>query len=390
MNEASHYVPYYSRLFKNLGVDVSSIKSIGDLPSLPILNKKLIRNNFYNLQSIKYLNLRVPWFTGGSTGEPLRFFHDKLGLLYKNANTARFFGWAGYFKSKRIAYLHGLPTDFGSKGFSIETSKLRKSSTLHFSLFGADKKTVQEYIHAIKRFNPDGLRGNASFLCRFASEFYPNLTPSFIISGSEILLPHERRIIEEKFGCSVWDIYGSREFSLIASECSEHSGYHIAAENLVVEIVDNNGQPVPPGAVGRILITDLTNYSFPFIRYEIGDLGALSADFCSCGRGLPLIKKIDGRTGDKLLTNNGQFISAYGWGLLFKEFDIKQFQIVQKNSAALKILIDPGNRFNKSDSLLILKKLRIIFPGLQIELEYGNTFHSAQSGKKKIIVSDLC
>lgn len=385
-------MPYYHRLMKDLNLTPYEIKTLDDLDSLPILTKKLIRENFTNMQSLKYLHLRVPWSTGGSTGEPLKFFHSKKGLIYKDANTLRFFGWAGYYKADRVVYLHGLPSEFGASGIRIEGSYRRPYAVLHFSLFGADPAQIKNYIRAVKKFKPQGFRGYASYLYRFASELSEGeLDLNFVISGSEILFPHERKFIERKFGCKLFDIYGSREFSLIAAECEEHSGYHIAAENLILEVVDEEGKKVCPGESGKILITDLTNEAFPFIRYEIGDTGILSDETCSCGRGLPLLKQIEGRTGERILTGDGKFICVEPFAHLFKDFDVIQFQVIQRSIDTLIIKIVRGPKFTEEEGFRLVTYLKRLFPRLNIKLEYTDTDHllRTKSGKRKLVISNF-
>jgi len=283
----------------------------------------------------------------------------------------------------KTVFLHGLPSEFGASGIQMKRGYTRPYAVLHFSLFGSDSNNIRKYINITKNFKPKGMRGYASYLYRFASELDDgDLNLSFVISGSEILFPHER-----KFACNVFDIYGSREFSLIAAECSEHSGYHIAAENLISEVVDEQGKRVSLGEHGKILITDLTNYAFPFIRYEIGDLGTLSSERCPCGRGLPLIRHIEGRTGDRIITEDGKFISLEAFAHFFKDLDVIQFQVVQTDYNTLTIKILKGSTFTESDSFRITQYLKKIFPQLKIELEYTDHLLTTRYGKRKILIS---
>jgi phenylacetate-CoA ligase len=120
------------------------------------------------------------------------------------------------------------------------------------------------------------------------------IRPKGIISSAEVLTPENRELIETTFGCRVFDRYGCREVSVIASECGEHQGLHINADNLLVETVTDQG-PVR-GEDGEVLITDLRNFAMPLIRYRIKDVGRLLPQACGCGRGLPLMRISGGRT----------------------------------------------------------------------------------------------
>ena len=118
-----------------------------------------------------------------------------------------------------------------------------------------------------------------------------NIGLKAIFCTGEVLYDHQRELISETFGVPVANGYGARDAGFIAHECPAGK-MHIAAEHVIVEILDESGQSVPKGEVGEIVITNLDGYAMPFIRYKTGDLGALADEQCPCGRGLPLMKEI--------------------------------------------------------------------------------------------------
>ncbi len=124
-----------------------------------------------------------------------------------------------------------------------------------------------------------------------------------------MLEPSARTLIEEVFGCRVFNRYGCREVSVIASECAEHAGMHVMAEGLYVEVVRGD-RPAQPGELGAVLVTDLLNLAMPLVRYRIGDMAAVEDGGCACGRGLPRLRTVEGRVTDFLVGTDGRLVSG--------------------------------------------------------------------------------
>ena len=120
---------------------------------------------------------------------------------------------------------------------------------------------------------------------------------------------NQRRLLEETFGAEVFERYGSEETSIIASECSEHRGMHVADEHLIVEVLDERGLPVGPGEEGEIVVTDSFNRVLPLIRYRLGDVG-VRGEACPCGRGLSVLARVHGRVADNVVTPEGRTVSG--------------------------------------------------------------------------------
>lgn len=374
-------VPYYRRIFKEQGITSSDIKSIEDFQKLPVLTKKIIRENFYELIASNFLrSALIPSSTSGSTGEPFKFMLDRLSLTWLYAAVLRSFYWAGFKRFDKMVNVWGFPE-------KERPSRKPWQRQITISTFGADEKKMQAYLEVIKKFKPRGMRGYASsiyLLARLAED----VKLRFVISSSEMLWEHYRKLIERRFGCSVYDNYSSREF-MIASECEEHRGYHIACENLIVEVVRND-EHVSAGEIGKILITDLTRYGMPFIRYEIGDIGVPSDEVCPCGRGLPLIKSIEGRTTDMVFTPDGKFVSGPAVTLIFKDLDIEWFQVVQKTKQELIVKIVRGAQYRDDvDTQFILNRLKQYIGDMKVGVKFVDDVPPARSGKRRVVVSEV-
>jgi phenylacetate-CoA ligase len=217
--------------------------------------------------------------------------------------------------------------------------------------------------------------------------------PKALMSSAQTLPESSRRLIEEAFGCRVFDKYGAREFSGIAYECESHSGHHIVAEGFIVEIL-RDGQPVAPGELGEIVITDLNNTCLPFIRYRIGDLGqAIDPAFaCPCGRGLPLVGNIEGRVQSIIQGTHGRFLPGSFFAHYLKEFDhaIQKFQVVQDEQDAITFNVVKGGRY--SDDVLdeVLAQFRKhLGDDMRIDVQFVDGIEMVRTGKRLASVSRL-
>ncbi len=166
-------------------------------------------------------------------------------------------------------------------------------------------------------------------------------SPAAVVVGAEKLHGFQREAIERVFKAPVFETYGSREFMLLGAECPEHDGLHLTAENQLIEILDDHGQPVAPGQEGNVVVTDLTNFGMPFIRYANGDLAiAETGGNCRCGRGLGRLHSITGRRLDVLSTPDGHRLPGEFFPHMFKELPgVRRFQVVQDVPEAITVRI---------------------------------------------------
>jgi phenylacetate-CoA ligase len=169
-----------------------------------------------------------------------------------------------------------------------------------------------------------------------------------IIVTAEVLRGRDRQLITSVFGCPVFGRYGSRETGVIASQCSENSHMHINAESVVVEFVRDN-QHVAPGELGEVLVTDLRNYAMPLVRYRIGDVAAPQQGPCECGRGLPLMGPVVGRTADFITCPDGRLVNGVSLvSDLEASTSVSQAQIRQSEPGRLVVRLVPAEAFSRS------------------------------------------
>jgi phenylacetate-CoA ligase len=181
---------------------------------------------------------------------------------------------------------------------------------------------------------PSNLRAVARH-CRQAGIALPNLEQ--ISTLAEAMSPNIRRSCAEAWGAPVKDVYSAAELGVIALQCPDHEHYHVQSEGVVVEVLHASGRPCAPGEIGQIVLTPLHNFAMPLIRYAIGDHAEVGPP-CACGRGLPVLRRVLGRTRNMVTLPSGE----RRWPLFeperLAEFGpIRQFQFIQKDLRSLEI-----------------------------------------------------
>lgn len=214
----------------------------------------------------------------------MRYFWDKHGMDWNRGSVYRSAEWAGVALGERTVQMSGSHFDY------TQSQKLQNRVTLFLQRYMElpvgvlTEEIMERYYRKLLSFRPTSIWGYSSGVATL-SEFIGNRHPGesldfvkAVITSSETLRPSQRQMIDAVFGPGrVHDNFGSREM-YIGAECRMHNGYHLHAEVLIVEVVDDAMQPCKPGQLGRILLTDLSNYAFPFVRYEIGDVGIMAID----------------------------------------------------------------------------------------------------------------
>jgi phenylacetate-CoA ligase len=257
------------------------------------------------------------------------------------------------------------------------------------------QESLRVFTHRFRSFRPEVVVAYANSVselvdfCRAEGITLPS--PKSIITSAEVLTAENRGKIEGYFGAPVFDRYGCREVSVIASECEAHDGLHINAENLLVEFLVDD-RPAEPGEIGKVVITDLGNYAFPFIRYEIGDLGSPAQGSCSCGRVLPRMQMVAGRTSDFLRAVDGRRVSGTALTVLLaaKVNGVRQVQIVQHELTSLTFKLVVDDTFNDDSRQLIERQVEHFFgERMEFTLEFVDEIPREASGKYRFSICEL-
>ncbi|MEG0881467.1 MAG: capsular biosynthesis protein, partial [Janthinobacterium sp.] len=199
-----------------------------------------------------------------------------------------------------------------------------------------------------------------------------------------------RAQIAAAFSCPVANGYGGRDAGFIAHECPD-GGMHITAEDLIVEILDGQGQPLPPGVTGEIVVTHLATQDYPFIRYATGDMGALDTQPCACGRGLPLLQKIEGRSTDFLTAMDGTVMHGLALVYIVRELpQVRSFKIIQETLLRTRVLLVCLPRLDATTRNTIVAGFQARL-GAQVDviIEEVDEIAAEASGKYRYVVSEV-
>ena len=394
LTHAYKNVPYYKNIIKKYGLENKNLYEYKNFRKLPVLTKQDIRNNIFKLKSVNFKgNVLYGNSTSGSTGEPLYFFTDKRTTIYRKAAVIVCQEWVDFYIGDKQISIWGAILD-QNKAKTIR-GKLHGIITGNkfLSSFDLTPKNMDKYAKIIEHYKPELLLSYPGPLEVFAEYIkkknihFPNI--KCIITSAEELFLEQRKIIEEAFGAKVYNRYGSREMGLIAQECTEQNGLHIDMSRIFLEILDENGKRVSPGNLGEIFVTDLNNYGFPMIRYKIDDRALLSFNGCRCGRRLPIISKVEGRSLDIVKTKENKKLGGTFWTILFRSRKgIRKFQVIQENLSGITVYYIPEKDFSKESLLYYEKEIKNkCGKDFGIKFIKKDLIEKTSSGKHRIVIS---
>ncbi|MBI3860371.1 MAG: phenylacetate--CoA ligase family protein [Planctomycetia bacterium] len=392
MRHAAETCPYYSRAWQELGLDARGLTSAADLQKWPMIDRDLIRAHRFEMRSTAPGLELMAKTTGGSSGVPLEFDLDSDSLARRHAAWHRGYSWAGAGPGSRQWHL------WGQVG---RPSRLRRlKDVLYYRLYrrkltnsyDTSAESVSRYLKEINRWRPQAIVAYTNPLYDLARGLEERglrpYSPNSIVVGAEKLHDFQREVIERVFQAPVFETYGSREFMLIGGECEQHAGLHLTHEDLLVEIVDDEGQPTPVGREGNVVITDLTNYGMPFIRYQNGDRAIAGSEPCPCGRGLPLLKKVVGRQLDVLETPDGRRVPGEFFPHLIKDFPaVRRFQVVQEDRWTIRLLVVVDDRWNTEIRDLLAEQIHDTTGyAVEVEISVVDEIPLTPAGKRQVVV----
>lgn len=384
---------FYRAHFDASGFHPSQLLELTDMAKIPLVSKTDIQRNAAGflargVDSSQLIEDR----TGGSTGSPLRFYYDNDRNDWREAAALRHDEWSGWRLGASKAVLWGATQDMRAP--STVNSWLRRKLVERYDILDASAvsdRSLEEFARRLQGRPPRLLLAYANTLRLFADYVSSNqitgINPGAIIASAEVLTSETRHAAESAFDCKVYNRYGCREFSVIASECGFGQGLHVNAENLYVEVL-SDGQPVL-GVEGDIVVTDLRNLAMPMIRYAIKDVGTLPSEVCGCGRGLPLLTMGAGRTTDFLISTAGAKVS----GIVISTYvstrvtGLRQMQIHQHQSDRVSVHYVPDSDWtvrSREELTLLLKQY--LGTDMNVELVRVDVIPLEKSGKFRFSV----
>ena len=392
---ANETVDFYRERFKSVGFDPYKFKSIDQIQKIPLLTKENIVENKEKLISAKYkIQELVPSCTGGSTGIQLHFYIDRESVNKKNACAWRHNRWANWDIGSPVASLWGNPPIANTLKKKIRSKILNRYTYL--DTIDMNANSMDKFLKKLNKLKKYVLYGHSHSQYLLAKYLKDNKVKvkkaEGIISTSMMLMENERKLIEEVFVQKVTDRYGCEEVSLIGSECEKHSGMHLNIDHLYIEFVKDDMQIAKEGEEGRVVVTDLTNFGMPFIRYEVGDIAIPSNRRCDCGRELPMIKAVIGRTADFLYKKDGSKVAGVSlierW--LTNIPGIYQMQIVQNDYEEININIVKGREFNELNTIQALRdQFKKVFHDATMKIRYYKKIPQERSGKYRFSICNI-
>lgn len=392
--KAGQQVPYYQALFQRLGFDPSAVTRIEDLQVLPTLDKATIRAHTEAMKNSRAKGL-ARFNTGGSSGEPLIFYIGKKRVSHDVAAKWRATRWWGVDIGDPEIVVWGSPIELGSQ----DRVRMLRDKLMRTRLLPAFEMTdakLDEMLVTIRRTRPRMLFGYPSALSHLARhaqkrcQRMDDLGIRVAFVTSERLYDNQRSSISQVFGCPVANGYGGRDAGFVAHECPSGS-MHLTAEDVVVELLDKAGLPVPSGQAGEIVVTHLATDDFPFVRYRTGDVAVMATGSCACGRRLPMLKEIQGRSTDFVIAANGTVM--HGLALIYVLRDLPAvagFRIIQESLQRTCVQIVPGDGYDSGTSSAIILGLQArLGHEVQIDIDLVNELPLERSGKFRFVVSKI-
>lgn len=340
--------------------------------------------------------------SGGSTGEPGRFYQDETYRDYSRANKFLFDEWTGTRIGDKRLWLWGSDRDLfqGKDSMTVRLGNwVNRRVQLNSYRMSADR--MVDYISTINKFKPVQILSyvqSIEELTRFIEKKGLSVySPKSIMVTAGTLYPDVREKVEKVFGAPIFNRYGSREVGDIASECEHHRGLHTLPNTQYLEILRADGTPCEPGEVGEIVVTLLTNYAMPLIRYRIGDMGVWAEHSCTCGRHSRLLQTVTGRVVDQVRTRDGGVIDGTIFNKLFYARKwVTKFQVVQEEMERFTISIVPDPaigdpRVTRADEIAEIEDLmeQATHYPLQIDFNFCEDIPPSPSGKYRYVISKV-
>lgn len=388
-------VPYYQDLLgSHLKREDLEAFELSMLPSLPILEKSVSRDYPQRLMvgGIPQSDHKI-FPTSGSTGTPVDVYwrpeelQRSLALREARSNS---FARVSFTLPRATFGGRIVEPDPDSSGPFYRYNLFEKQ--VYFSAFHLGTKTVGKYIDALKRHKTMWMTGYAHSIYQLAdlalSQGLKPPTLRAVVTTSEKVTAEMRETIEQAFSTRLFEEYASVEELFYVCEC-EHSRKHINPDAGILEIVDEEFQPVPVGQIGEVLATGFIRPHQPMIRYRLGDLAALSDEKCPCGRAMPVLKEVIGRVEDTVYGPDGRRMVRFH-GVFVDQPHVQEGQIVQRHLDDILVRIVPKPGFDAIDRSDIIQRIQQrLTERVSVSVEVVDHIQRTSAGKFQAVISEL-
>lgn len=383
---AYRHVPFYRHRFREAKVVPSEISCRKDIEKLPFVTKEDIQESSHSIISkgIDITKCHVS-YTSGSTGTNFKVVYDPFAYDFERAVLIR----ANLESGQRIR----------DKWATITSPRSVRIQPKFFQKLGILQKInlsvlspVEVNLRELQEINPHVLYGYSSYIWTMAKAviegFDFKVTNLRLIFGTaDVLDDVMREDISSAFGVQVLDQFGCVEVGRTAWECPHRDGYHMDIDSVIIELLKGD-EAVGEGEIGEVVYTCLYNHAMPLIRYRVGDLAIATNEKCSCGRSLPLLKKIVGRKDDLIVTESGHLVSPITFAIVMKyKKEVKNYRIIQNPNGRIEVLIELIVPLSEMLERTIVQEIQqIVGRGIDVEVTCGE-IPPDKSGKLRSVIS---
>ena len=359
-----------------------------DLRDFPVIQKRTIKENYDDFLSSAYdRNDLVTTTTSGSYGTPFTFYLSKDKRVRQQAEIIFFNGWVGYRVGMRYAQVRVEPR--GRLLLFMQNGVFMNPTVI-------DEDWLEKQRQLLKNDGVEFIVGYPSAImpiaeyCRSKGDKPGDFVLKGIITVSEVLSEADRESFERVFGCIVLDRYCSSELGVISHECAKFKRHHINFTSYKIELLEiGRDEPVEPGEIGRVVVTDLFSHAMPLVRYDTGDLSMWAKEGCSCGINVPTFERIEGRAIETVYDPSGKMVNSLAIVRCARGLDnIIQYRFIQKtrDSYICKLHVMPS--FNEEDILRERFK-KVLGPDAYINFEYVDSIPPLPSGKRPYVINEF-
>lgn len=390
-------VEFYHEKLHQAGIKPEDVMTVNDLKKLPMVQRDELQKNSERLVSRQFSKSQLrAASTSGSSGKPLLTYLTKAEDDFRKAKLLRPHVICGQKPWDKWVLIEAVQ-NVGHVG------QLQRLFNFYTPVFVSIFENPAKQASLIEELRPDVLDGHSNSLFLVAQEVEKDLTgikPRFIMGGADQIDASHRKLIEKIFDAPFYDQYASEELQMIAWQCPEKDEYHIDADSLIVQFVNEEGDDVEAGERGELVCTSLFNYAMPFLRYRLGDLAVRSEEsVCRCGRSFPLLKTIEGRTDSLVTLPSGRKVPplAFGYAMEFYKFyrNVYQYRIIQKAKNLLKFEVKNKNKTVNEDEMRteliahMRRMLGINEADVTIDVEFVDNIPLDKSGKLRKVISEI-
>jgi phenylacetate-CoA ligase len=395
LKTADQHCPWHRERIRAANIDPAGPVSLTDLRRLPTMDKQ---DAVVHGEQMVWTGVPGGIFqynTGGSSGQPLIFYYGRRRQAADAAGRMRARRWWGVEPGDREVYLWGAPVEL-DKTDRIKSLRDRLLNQLVLNAFEMSSGHMDEYAAAIQSFRPHCLYGYASSMALLAAHIHergirlhlPGL--KVVCTTGEPLFDHQRQLIGDVFGVPVANEFGSRDIGFTAHETPQGQML-LMSESIILEVLDEHGQPVATGESGEAVMTGLESFAQPFIRYRSGDVVRLSDEPCRAGRGLHVIGEVLGRTTDFVVRSDGTIMHALAVIYVLRAVPgVGEFKIVQHSLVDIEVQVIPNARWDEGGRAAIESGLhQRLGEDVRIVIRLVDAIPPEASGKHRYVVSHV-